>query len=778
MKKIFKVIMSISCLLSMVSQMNDTDSRNIKANNKSEELVSFHHLGEENTRSLFNSLIGKQESLFQEDYYSNYYFANLKNNIGNNAYGSCTYVAIGMLLSFYDSYWDDTFIPEAYDKDSLVNTTRPTGADFDLIPLNSESPGIAFEENELVSNLTMEKYLNVVENNSDQYFQFKLIQLAKQQFGDEKFDSSTESLGMNQSELKQFLNYYIYSFIQKRTSDVTINSTTGSTETVKSFTISNILDGTPVLLRAKNSNNNAGHAMIAYDYDDETQEIYVHTGWRDENGKTLTHVSLNDLGYNILSDATVINLNYSYAFASNYIKSDGTRITSANYWIPRNIELVSGNFRDTLPKFTWKGMYKEKWVSSKNPFYILSILDINSRQLFKITNINKREYTLAQGEWNHLLFTDKNDSYQIYVEMSSDTYTYWDDYWTKKSFYKTNKYENFPSITPAEYGFADAYPSDSTTENQFVTHTTSSGFSFQTRRYRTGYIHNEYIVMSPIRTGYKKAFIEYKFDTPISRIDVELSHWRSTSMEELTSDTGIAGVYEYYNDEYIQSLDLLSESTNLPTDRNKPTVYKIMFKNPVYQFRFYSETFNSITSSTNKGRICIGNMTFFPVNYPMPLSGYELDYEPEKWNGKDKTTYNCYAYMLNAKSLGSINPGSSKYGALESIDDYFTKSVLEEMVRIDAKKYGFIFNAIDKYVACRPGCYKVALVLMPNEDFHWYRQNSDGTWSHKYGPSIVRNVDASGKIITDPETCDRYYSRYTNYEEFVGFYEVSPVDQI
>lgn len=53
--------------------------------------------------------------------------------------------------------------------------------------------------------------------------------------------------------------------------------------------------------------------MIAYDYDDETQEIYVHTGWRDENGKTLTHVSLNDLGYNILSDATVINLNYSYA---------------------------------------------------------------------------------------------------------------------------------------------------------------------------------------------------------------------------------------------------------------------------------------------------------------------------------------------------------------------------------------------------------------------------------------------------------------------------------
>lgn len=99
-------------------------------------------------------------------------------------------------------------------------------------------------------------------------------------------------------------------------------------------------------------------------------------------------------------------------------------------------------------------------------------------------------------------------------------------------------------------------------------------------------------------------------------------------------------------------------------------------------------------------------------------------------------------------------------------------------MRLDAKEYGFIFNAINKYTTCRPGCYKVALVIAPEQDYHWYRQNSDGTWSHKLGPSPVTNVDAGNQIITDPETCNRNYSRNLNYEEFVGFYEVSPVDQI
>ena len=50
-----------------------------------------------------------------------------------------------------------------------------------------------------------------------------------------------------------------------------------------------------------------------------------------------------------------------------------------------------------------------------------------------------------------------------------------------------------------------------------------------------------------------------------------------------------------------------------------------------------------------------------------------------------------------------------------------------------------------------------------NRDFHWYRQNPDGTWSHKPGGTNVINVDASGNLIFDPEIADRNYA-YANYE--------------
>ncbi len=47
------------------------------------------------------------------------YFDNLTYNIGVNYKGSCGYVAIAMLLSYYDTYWNDNIIPEQYDIASI-----------------------------------------------------------------------------------------------------------------------------------------------------------------------------------------------------------------------------------------------------------------------------------------------------------------------------------------------------------------------------------------------------------------------------------------------------------------------------------------------------------------------------------------------------------------------------------------------------------------------------------------------------------------------------------
>src|SRR6185436_15253134 len=47
----------------------------------------------------------------------------------------------------------------------------------------------------------------------------------------------------------------------------------------------------------------------------------------------------------------------------------------------------------------------------------------------------------------------------------------------------------------------------------------------------------------------------------------------------------------------------------------------------------------------------------------------------------------------------------------------------------------------------RSGHYPVALVVDPGVDYHWYRQDSNGYWSHKPGNTAATDVDASNNRI-------------------------------
>jgi len=55
----------------------------------------------------------------------------------------------------------------------------------------------------------------------------------------------------------------------------------------------------------------------------------------------------------------------------------------------------------------------------------------------------------------------------------------------------------------------------------------------------------------------------------------------------------------------------------------------------------------------------------------------------------------------------------------------------------------------------------VALVIWPGVDYHWYRQDDNGCWSHKPGSTPVTNLDDSGRFIADPLACDR--GDYTDF---------------
>lgn len=780
MKSILFVAMSL--LFSVANPLATLKSEN----ETSIDVVSNASVTNPQVQTLVDELVGKQVGLFIDDY-AGTYFSNLRNNFGNNSHGTCSYTAVGMLLSFYDSYWDDDFIAEEYDCVSDFTSTTPISQDFEFVPFDADSPGIIYETSETVSGMNIEEYKNFVIENKNIYFQSKLIDLSKNCLGIEKFENSSNPYGMTMSEIKIFTNYYLQDYRQMPVSSV---ETEVRNNNLNNYVLSKVKQGIPVLITAK-SDTLGGHAMIAYDCN-ENGDIYVHTGWKNSNGNSLTHISLKDIGFTELVGAMTLNVKTAHSHSRNYHSTNDNNICSCMYRFPQNPKIISGNFRDLTPTFKWQSLFREKWFPEHNAYFKFSITDASCVNIFKVDRVLTKSYTLTKSQWDMALYKSTVDMYCVYLELVSDVDPYLDEYYSIKTFKKPKEYTNITFIRPIDYaGFEDAYPTDDYTKNTFVAQKASnSNFTFKTRRYRTGYIHNEYIVMSSKSKGVKEAYIEYKFNIGIKRIDVALSHWRSTSAEGLTSSTGTAVVQQFWGNQYTTKLDLLATSTNLSQNRNSQTIYAITFEQPVYWIRFYTSTFDDNTNDSNRGRICIGDMAFYIDENSMPLSGSEIDYEPNLWNSDTQNITqktNCYSYALNAirnpnGSMETMQPGQS-VGNFDYLPDYNIEKLLKS-INEDSFKYGFEFKSIGKYEACPKGSYKVALVV-DNEkkffdkykyDYYWYRQNSDGSWSHKPGRTEVKNVDNSGKIIVDPETCDRNAGDGLNYNLFVGFFSITPLN--
>ena len=112
---------------------------------------------------------------------------------------------------------------------------------------------------------------------------------------------------------------------------------------------------------------------------------------------------------------------------------------------------------------------------------------------------------------------------------------------------------------------------------------------------------------------------------------------------------------------------------------------------------------------------------------------------------------------------------------LSTSDCYFPANKIVNYVESDFELYGennnrqMVFVPIGRYDVCPEGTYKVALVIAPGQDYHWYRQDDDGYWSHKPGITPVTREDESEDVIVDPQIADR-----GAYTQFVGYYAVTP----
>lgn len=167
----------------------------------------------------------------------------------------------------------------------------------------------------------------------------------------------------------------------------------------------------------------------------------------------------------------------------------------------------------------------------------------------------------------------------------------------------------------------------------------------------------------------------------------------------------------------------------------------------------------------------------------LPMSGYErLNYISTYNSGAYQQYTNCYTYALsvwrnpingNLFRVNGINPGELADDAITATDLYSAstaKNAIVAAVKSDCVAWGGTesdFYEVDANEMVPQGYYKVALVLCPGWDYHWYRQASDlnGRWAHKLSTNPATQYDDSQEYIYIPSEADTGV-----YTEFLGYY--------
>lgn len=185
------------------------------------------------------------------------------------------------------------------------------------------------------------------------------------------------------------------------------------------------------------------------------------------------------------------------------------------------------------------------------------------------------------------------------------------------------------------------------------------------------------------------------------------------------------------------------------------------------------------------------------------LSGSEPEYQPQLWSEPSiEGSHNCYSYFLNRQvravkekcneicekkhktgcplkdsECSDLKPQPGDFYLIKKTGTDKNKERIYQCPNMNKKILSdnpslipAVFNK-----KCPKNYYKGAMVLDPDNTYHFYRMNKDASWTHKPGISKVSSVDASGKKIYVPHFADRDYSNEDdedsiNYTNFCSYY--------
>ena len=197
-----------------------------------------------------------------------------------------------------------------------------------------------------------------------------------------------------------------------------------------------------------------------------------------------------------------------------------------------------------------------------------------------------------------------------------------------------------------------------------------------------------------------------------------------------------------------------------------------------------------------------------PASKNLPTSGSETPYTPGMF---PRRRGNCYGFALNKTSMNEkLQPGdlAGRKVAMGGASPSSSCAAITNKMRKDAKASGRMYETCASS-KCSPGYYKIASVVAPGNDFHYFRQmghvtfrhspgasrgviakafgvppggvtvhrngtatvRHSGSWAHKRGLATGALLqDACGKPILDPRKACTNYGNGLDYRKFCGFF--------
>ena len=149
-----------------------------------------------------------------------------------------------------------------------------------------------------------------------------------------------------------------------------------------------------------------------------------------------------------------------------------------------------------------------------------------------------------------------------------------------------------------------------------------------------------------------------------------------------------------------------------------------------------------------------------------------MNYKILSDNIENQSEENVKNNNININNILHPNNSGSKIKNNNNNNTYNNNNYIRDKNNKNHKSMIFPIKFNEK---CPPNHYKGALVIDQNKTYHFYRQDSNGRFSHKPGTLGVENTDASGKPIHAVHLADTDYNKAKRtggitYDKFCSYY--------